>query len=213
MAFLELPHPLLRLTGLPGTQTDPSPAVTSEMADTANTPAAKLVAYARAHPSLVHKRAITFTEYVFPAHGKIPVHASYFVTDTTNPNFHEHAFYPQYARGQTFPYNADITVKRGSVEEWYLFNATMEAHTFHIHQMSFVQVDGGPNGVPITIDDMFDPVGTLLPNPKNPRFPLVKPSVVKMLMDFRKVPRGTFVFHCHLLFHEDHGMMGIIRVE
>ncbi|HYL27566.1 MAG TPA: multicopper oxidase domain-containing protein [Candidatus Nitrosotalea sp.] len=33
-----------------------------------------------------------------------------------------------------------------------------------------------------------------------------------MLLDFRHVPRGTFVFHCHMLFHEDRGMMAIIKV-
>ena len=123
------------------------------------------------------------------------------------------AYYPQYAAGATVPERADITVKRGSIEEWYLFNTTMESHTFHIHQMSFVQIDGGPDGDPVTIDDMWDPVGTFLPNPKDPQYPLVKPSVVRMLMDFRNVPRGTFVFHCHMLFHEDRGMMGIVRVE
>ena len=41
----------------------------------------------------------------------------------------------------------------------------------------------------------------------------VYPSV-KLRMDFRN-PRivGTFVYHCHLLEHEDGGMMGTIRVE
>jgi FtsP/CotA-like multicopper oxidase with cupredoxin domain len=40
----------------------------------------------------------------------------------------------------------------------------------------------------------------------------VYPSV-KLRMDFRD-PRitGTFVYHCHLLEHEDGGMMGTIRV-
>jgi FtsP/CotA-like multicopper oxidase with cupredoxin domain len=213
MASLQLPHPLLRVTGAAMTETDAPPiTVESQPVDVSDTPAAKLVAYARAHPALVRKRAITFTEYILPSHGKIPVHSSYFITDTTDPGFREHAYYPQYAAGQAVPAQADITVKRGSIEEWYLFNATMESHTFHIHQMSFVQIDGGPNGVPVTIDDMFDPVGTLLPNPKDPQFPLVKPSLVKVLMDFRNVPRGTFVFHCHMLFHEDRGMMGVIRV-
>lgn len=213
MAFLQLPHPLLHITGTAVTQGDPAPAVASQPVNVADTPAAKLVAYARAHPALVRKRAITFTEYLFPATGKkIPIHASYFITDTTNPNFHEHAFYPQFAKGQTVPEHADITVKRGSIEEWYIFNATMESHTFHIHQMSFVQLDGGPDGTPVTIDDMWDPVGALLPNPKDRQYPLVKPSLVRVLMDFRNVPRGTFVFHCHMLFHEDRGMMGIIRV-
>lgn len=213
MAFLQLPHPMLHLAGTTTSESDPAPAVASEPVNITDTPAAKLVAYAQAHPALVRKRAITFTEYLFPAHGKVPIHSSYFITDTTNPNFHEHAYYPRYAAGTTIPERADITVKRGSIEEWYLFNATMESHTFHIHQMSFVQIDGGPDGVPVTIDDMWDPVGTLLANPKDPQYPLVKPSVVRMLMDFRSVPRGTFVFHCHMLFHEDRGMMGIIRVE
>ncbi len=214
MAFLQIPHPLLHVTGAPVTETQPPrPVASSQPVDVADTPAAQLVAYARAHPSLVRKRAITFTEYVFPPRGKIPLHASYFATDTTDPEFREHAYYPHYALGQAVPKEADITVKRGSIEEWYLFNATMESHTFHIHQMSFVQIDGGPNGIPVTIDDMFDPVGTLVPNPKDPQFPLVKPSLVKVLMDFRNVPRGTFVFHCHMLFHEDRGMMGVIRVE
>ena len=212
MAFLQLPHPLLHVTGTAAAETAPAPAVASQPVNVPDTPAGKLVAYALAHPSLVGKRAITFTEYLFAAHGKVPVHSSYFVTDTTDPNFHEHAFYPQFTPGQTTPDNPDITVKRGSIEEWYIFNATMESHTFHIHQMSFVQIDGGPGGAPVTIDDMFDPVGTLLPNPKDPHYPLVKPSLVRVLMDFRNVPRGTFVFHCHMLFHEDRGMMGILRV-
>ncbi|MHB1588884.1 MAG: multicopper oxidase domain-containing protein [Metallibacterium scheffleri] len=29
----------------------------------------------------------------------------------------------------------------------------------------------------------------------------------------RHVPKGAFVFHCHMLAHEDRGMMGMIRVE
>jgi FtsP/CotA-like multicopper oxidase with cupredoxin domain len=33
-------------------------------------------------------------------------------------------------------------------------------------------------------------------------------------MDFRDPnAAGTFVYHCHLLEHEDGGMMGLIRVE
>jgi hypothetical protein len=33
-------------------------------------------------------------------------------------------------------------------------------------------------------------------------------------MDFRDPNSvGTFIYHCHLLEHEDGGMMGIIRVE
>jgi FtsP/CotA-like multicopper oxidase with cupredoxin domain len=74
-------------------------------------------------------------------------------------------------------------------------------------------VERGPAGAPATVDTTFVPVGTLLPNRRDPDYPLVRPSRTKVLLDFRNVPRGTFVYHCHMLFHEDRGMMGIIRVE
>jgi FtsP/CotA-like multicopper oxidase with cupredoxin domain len=147
---------------------------------------------------------------MLPKKGKVPIHYGYYVTDTTNPNFHEHPFWPVYASGSDFPSNADVVVKRGTIEEWYLINTTMEAHAFHIHQMAFVQEKSWA-GIPITTDTVFVAVGSLLPNPHDPNYPLVKPRVTKVLLDFRNVPRGTFVFHCHMLFHEDHGMMAIIK--
>ncbi len=178
---------------------------------TADTPAARLVAYARAHPALVRRRAITFSEYTFAKNGKVPVHDGYYITDTTNPNFHEHPFWPLYGSRSAFPSNPDVVVKRGSIEEWYLVNTTMESHAFHIHQMTFVQ-ENGWGGIPITSDTVFVRVGSLWPNRRDPNYPLVKPRITKILLDFRNVPRGTFVFHCHMLFHEDRGMMGMIKV-
>jgi FtsP/CotA-like multicopper oxidase with cupredoxin domain len=44
---------------------------------------------------------------------------------------------------------------------------------------------------------------------KNPNGP--SPSVT-LLMDFRGPDVGDFVYHCHILGHEDLGMMAIIRV-
>jgi FtsP/CotA-like multicopper oxidase with cupredoxin domain len=35
---------------------------------------------------------------------------------------------------------------------------------------------------------------------------------VTLLMDFRGNLTGDFVYHCHILSHEDKGMMAIIRV-
>jgi FtsP/CotA-like multicopper oxidase with cupredoxin domain len=35
---------------------------------------------------------------------------------------------------------------------------------------------------------------------------------VKLRMDFRGMDIGDFVYHCHILEHEDGGMMAIIRV-
>jgi FtsP/CotA-like multicopper oxidase with cupredoxin domain len=40
------------------------------------------------------------------------------------------------------------------------------------------------------------------------------PSVTHVLLDFRDpIIRGTFLFHCHLLEHEDGGMMAKIAVQ
>lgn len=177
-----------------------------------DTPAARLIAFARAHSTLIRKRAITFSQYVFPKAGKVPPHPSFFITDTTNRNFHEHPFWPAYRSGGTLPSNPDITVKAGTIEEWWLINTTQESHAFHIHQMAFVD-EKGPAGVPVALDVVYIPVGKMMPNKADPRYPLMQPSITKVLLDFRHVPRGTFVFHCHMLFHEDHGMMGIIQVE
>lgn len=173
------------------------------------TPAAKLIAYVRAHPKLVRKRAFSYTEYVLPkAHGH-GVHSAYYLTQTSAPNFHETPFWPVYAKGALAP-PAMIVVKRGTIEEWYLFNTTLETHSFHIHQMTFVAVNV-PNG-PTTLDTVRIPFGHMLPNPKDPDYPLIAPSVTRVILDFRHVPKGTFVFHCHMLFHEDRGMMGVIKV-
>jgi len=104
-----------------------------------------------------------------------------------------------------------ITVKAGTVEEWYLFNATPEVHAFHIHQVTTV-VEDAATGTPITEDTVFVPLGKMLPNPQDPNYPLVEPSVTRVLLDFRHSPRGRYVFHCHMMFHEDNGMMATIRV-
>lgn len=173
--------------------------------------ARSLVRFAFSHPALVRRRAITYTEYSIYTGGKPPVHPEFYITDTTNPHFHEHPFSPIYRNGDTVPSNPDIVVKQGTIEEWYIFNATLEEHSFHIHQMAFAAEDE-PGG-PAMLDTSVIPVGTLLPNSADPNYPLIKPSRTRVLLDFRRVPRGEFVFHCHMLFHEDRGMMAIIRVE
>jgi len=208
-AFFAQHQDLLNIVGSPAT--GPSVTLNATPVAIAETPAARLVAYARSNPSRIRRRALSFTEYTFPRKGKAPPHDGYYITDITNPNFHEHPFWPVYTSDSNFPSNPDIVVKRGTIEEWYLINTTMESHAFHIHQMTFVQEKSWA-GVPVTTDTVFVPVGSLLPNPRDPNYPLVKPRITKILLDFRNVPRGTFVFHCHMLFHEDRGMMAIVKV-
>jgi FtsP/CotA-like multicopper oxidase with cupredoxin domain len=209
-AFFEIPHDLVHIAATgPSGQAQTARATPIAPADT---PAARLVAFARAHPSSIRRRAVTFSEYNFAKRGSIPEHPAYYITDTTDPDFREHPFWPDFAPDATVPSNADIVVKQGTIEEWYLINTTMESHAFHIHQMAFVQ-ERTDLGMPVTSDTVFVPVGKLRPNPHDPNYPLVVASITKVILDFRHVPKGTFVYHCHMLYHEDRGMMGVIRVE
>jgi FtsP/CotA-like multicopper oxidase with cupredoxin domain len=100
----------------------------------------------------------------------------------------------------------NITVKQGTVEDWVVENRANEAHTFHIHQLHFqvMERDGkvtADSSLRDTIDLPFwDGKGAY-------------PSV-KLRMDFRSPEIvGTFLYHCHILEHEDGGMMGVIRVK
>lgn len=206
-----LKHDLLTLSALPGPiDASAASAVSSVPLAAANSRAAQLLAYVRLHPNLVHRRALTYTQYEFPNAGGKGVHFEFYITQTSDRRFHEQPYWPSFAAGAATPRHADIVVKHGSIEEWYLFNATPEVHTFHIHQMAFAAEDETP--APLMLDTVVVPPGRTIANPGDPNYPLVKPSRTRILLDFRHVPRGEFVYHCHMLLHEDNGMMGVIRV-
>jgi FtsP/CotA-like multicopper oxidase with cupredoxin domain len=101
----------------------------------------------------------------------------------------------------------NIIVKQGTVEDWIIENRSSELHAFHIHQLHFMLVDyrGKPANEPFLRDTVNVPYydGKALQYPS-----------VRLRMDFRD-PNivGDFLYHCHLLEHEDGGMMGLIRVE
>ena len=98
----------------------------------------------------------------------------------------------------------EITVEQGSVEDWMIENRAREAHTFHIHQLHFQVIErDGRSMEPIMMDTIDLPYW----DGKGPY-----PSV-RLRMDFRSPAIVcTFVYHCHILEHEDNGMMGRIRV-
>ena len=101
----------------------------------------------------------------------------------------------------------NIVVKQGDVEDWIIENRSSELHAFHIHQVHFQVVDW--LGLPVNEPFLRDVINVPFFNPSMTGFP-----TVKLRMDFRDPDTvGTFVFHCHLLDHEDGGMMGLIRVE
>jgi FtsP/CotA-like multicopper oxidase with cupredoxin domain len=101
----------------------------------------------------------------------------------------------------------DIIARQGTVEDWIVENRSNELHAFHIHQLHFLLLDY--LGKPVNEPFLRDTVN--VPYYKDKM--LVYPSV-KLRMDFRDPnAAGTYPYHCHLLEHEDGGMMGLIRVE
>lgn len=107
-----------------------------------------------------------------------------------------------------------IVTTQGQVEDWIIENRATENHEFHFHQIHFLvlsQNNFQMNGSQPQADvqgqflDMIQ-VPYWDGNPKHPY-----PSV-KVRMDFRGPDIGDFVYHCHILGHEDNGMMAVIRV-
>jgi FtsP/CotA-like multicopper oxidase with cupredoxin domain len=101
---------------------------------------------------------------------------------------------------------ADITVEQGTVEDWVIENRTQELHAFHIHQLHFLLLEW--NGVPLDEPYLRDTINVPYWDGKSQEYPRVK-----LRMDLRDPEIvGTFLYHCHILEHEDGGMMGSIRV-
>jgi FtsP/CotA-like multicopper oxidase with cupredoxin domain len=101
----------------------------------------------------------------------------------------------------------DIVVKQGDVEDWIIENRSLELHAFHIHQLHFQLL----NWFGIEVDEPFlrDTVSVPFFDNRMTAYPSVR-----VRMDFRDPNTvGTFLYHCHLLEHEDGGMMGTIRVD
>jgi FtsP/CotA-like multicopper oxidase with cupredoxin domain len=100
----------------------------------------------------------------------------------------------------------DAEVKLGDVEVWTLVNDTDERHTFHIHQTEFLVLSTGGNA--LEAPGVRDNIDLLYRDPKTK-----KPSEVKVKIAFTNpVIVGKFPYHCHILEHEDGGMMQNIRV-
>lgn len=99
-----------------------------------------------------------------------------------------------------------IVTTQGAVEDWTIENRANDVHDFHIHQVHFLLE--AVNGVPVPkrqrqfydTYQVADWEGGAYPS-------------ITVRMDFRGPTVGDFVYHCHILKHEDRGMMAIIRVQ
>ncbi len=150
------------------------------------------------------------------------------VPSATPLPFTEAPFWLRPNAGGTGRYLPVVHVKQNTVEEWTLVNATPEIHAFHIHQLTFVteynpleSADrpalGGQPPLHVWQDTVSVPPGTVQGGVTWPagtvQHPPIVPGIARIKIDFHGVPTGQFVFHCHMLFHEDHGMMAIIQVD
>ncbi|MEO7368310.1 MAG: multicopper oxidase family protein [Gemmatimonadaceae bacterium] len=92
----------------------------------------------------------------------------------------------------------DTRVKLGATEIWQIENIVGMDHPFHLHGFRFQILDR--NGVPEKDRRWKDTVNV----PKH--------ETVRFVVKFDDFP-GMWMYHCHILDHEDHGMMGILQVK
>ena len=105
-----------------------------------------------------------------------------------------------------------ISVRAGATEEWIIENWTNELHAFHIHQVHFrvLSIDGKPVVDPPLLDVVNVPYAeaTGYHSKEGP----VRPGRVRIKLFFPESLAGDIPFHCHLVDHEDNGMMAVLRV-
>ncbi len=95
------------------------------------------------------------------------------------------------------PNRVDIRAKLGTMELWNLVNDSDMAHPFHLHTNSF-QIytrNGKPEAQP-TWKDVVN---------------VKSKETVQILVPFAEFI-GITVFHCHIVEHEERGMMGVIEI-
>ncbi|NQY67925.1 MAG: multicopper oxidase domain-containing protein, partial [Flavobacteriales bacterium] len=91
------------------------------------------------------------------------------------------------------------TIYLDDIEIWEIHNTgTMDAHPFHIHDIQFFVLDINGVAPPVHLSGLKDVV-------------LIEPSAtVRFITKFETFadPIVPFMYHCHILTHEDKGMMG-----
>jgi FtsP/CotA-like multicopper oxidase with cupredoxin domain len=101
--------------------------------------------------------------------------------------------------GRTFdPDRDDQTVALGTTEEWTVVNTSPMDHPFHLHGWPFHVLDGAAGTPPTGVQQDV----VLVP----------ARGWVRLRIPFTDHP-GRSVYHCHILDHEDLGMMGTINVR
>ncbi len=102
-----------------------------------------------------------------------------------------------FVNGKQFDGTVLFTPQLGTTEEWTIRNVTAEDHPFHIHVNDFqVMSVKGKRYDAVSLQDIV-------------KVPAHGQVVIRMRFE---TFTGSFVFHCHILAHEDGGMMAIVDV-
>jgi bilirubin oxidase len=103
--------------------------------------------------------------------------------------------------GRSFDMNrVDLTTEVNRIELWDLVNATMLDHPMHVHGTQFQVIGRTVRGrfVPASYPAWLDTVNV--------------PAGETVTIKTQQLSAGKRMFHCHLLPHEDAGMMGVLEV-
>ncbi len=92
----------------------------------------------------------------------------------------------------------DVSAPLGATEIWEIENLVGMDHPFHLHGFQFQVLDR--NGIPEPYRSWKDVVNV----PKH--------QTARFIVRYDDYP-GKWMFHCHILDHEDHGMMGVLEVR
>ena len=101
--------------------------------------------------------------------------------------------------GRSFDENrVDVTTRLGTTEDWVIHNTSPMDHPFHLHVWPFrvIERSDGKAVSPGWKDTVNVPAG----------------ESVRVRIPFRDIT-GKAVYHCHILDHEDLGMMGVIETR
>jgi FtsP/CotA-like multicopper oxidase with cupredoxin domain len=110
------------------------------------------------------------------------------------------------------PTRVDQQIRLHDAEEWTVLNVSPADHPFHIHQNAFLvtQITGDTTAqptvqLPVWMDTINIPRATAFGTPA------MQPGSVTFRSRFEDFA-GKFVLHCHIIDHEDMGMMQIVEV-
>ena len=92
----------------------------------------------------------------------------------------------------------DVHATLGATEIWQIENIVGMDHPFHLHGFQFQVLER--NGVPEPFRSWKDVVNVR------------KHEAVRLVVRYDDFP-GLWMYHCHILDHEDHGMMGVLEVH